>query len=239
MKEKLSKFQEFIQYKFKNEGLLAQSLTTPRYGNEMGQTHYEFLETLGDAVIKVIFILKLHQKGITDPGRITKIKGSLESDKTLIQVASRMNLQDFIFKNEKQSVKGTTILADVFESICGAIFLDSDNSLSVVREKMIDPFYDDFDSIAETSLLLKKNDLLEFLQDKFKTSILVKLDYERSGLEHNPKWIAKNPKIIERNTHKEIVKLPVNLESSGYKRKKDADKDIYFKILNLLKNRKD
>ncbi|MFX1324586.1 MAG: hypothetical protein ACFE8N_06500, partial [Promethearchaeota archaeon] len=133
----------------------------------------------------------------------------------------------------------TRVLADVFESICGAIFLDSNNNLSVVREKMIDPFYDDFDSINQTSLLLKKNELLEFLQDKFKTSILVKLDYDNSGLDHNPNWIAKNPRIIERKTQKEIVKLPSNLRSSGYRRKKDADKDIYFKILNLLKTRKD
>ncbi|MFW9783619.1 MAG: ribonuclease III domain-containing protein [Candidatus Heimdallarchaeota archaeon] len=238
MKEKLRKFEEFINYKFKNEDLLAQSLTTPRFANEIGLSNYEFLETLGDAVIKVIFILKLFQKGITDPGRITQIKGSLESDRTLNLIASKMNLQDFIFKSEKQYIKGTRILADIFESICGAIFLDSNNNLSVVKEKMIDPFFDDFDIITETSLLLKKNELLEYLQDKFKTSILIKLDYENSGLDHNPNWIAKNPRIIERKTQKEILKLPPDLKSRAYKRKKEADKDIYFKILNLLKTRK-
>ena len=96
MKYKLRKFQEFIGYNFNDEELLAQSLTTPRLGNEIGKPDYEFLETLGDAVIKLIFILKLYKFGIRDPGTITKIKASLESDKTLGRVANQMNLKDFI-----------------------------------------------------------------------------------------------------------------------------------------------
>ena len=113
MKDKLRDFQEFIDYKFQNEALLAQALTTPQLGNELGTANYEFFETLGDAVIKVIFILKLYRKGITDPGKITKIKASLESDKTLKKVANIMNLQEYIFKTDTQRIKGTRILADM------------------------------------------------------------------------------------------------------------------------------
>ena len=82
-KEKIRKFQEFIDYKFKNEAYLVQSLTTPRFANETGELSYEFLETLGDAVIKLIFILKIYQKGIQDPGKITKKKALFESDNAL------------------------------------------------------------------------------------------------------------------------------------------------------------
>ncbi|MHA2122316.1 MAG: ribonuclease III, partial [Promethearchaeota archaeon] len=83
--DKIRKFQDFIDYKFKNEEFLIQSLTTPRFANESVNEleSYEFLETLGDAVITIIFILKLSKSGIKDPGEITKIKASLESDTAL------------------------------------------------------------------------------------------------------------------------------------------------------------
>jgi len=235
MKEKLRKFQEFIDYKFNHEQLLAEALTTPRLGNELGKPDYEFLETLGDAVIKIVFILKLYHQGIKDPGNITKIKASLESDKALRRVANRMNLQEFIFKTEKQPVKGTRILADVFEAICGAIFFDSKYDFTIVEEKMINPFYEDLDSIIENSIPNNKNELLEFLQEKFKTGIIIKLEYDKSGYEHDPNWIAKNPQIVERDTQEILIKLPEDLKTNAFGNKKDAEKDIYLKILNYLK----
>ena len=140
LKEGVKKFQEFIGYKFTNEQLLEEALTTPKLGNELGKPDYEFLETLGDAVIKIIFILKLYHQGIKDPGDITKIKASLESDKALRKVANRMNLQEFIFKTESQTVKGTRILADVFEAISAALIFDSNNNFGVVEQKMINPY---------------------------------------------------------------------------------------------------
>ena len=235
MKDKLRHFQEFIDYKFKKEELLAQALTTPQLGNEIGKPNYEFLETLGDAVIKIIFILKLYRRGIKDPGNITKIKAFLESDKTLKKVAKIMNLHEFIFKADKQRVKGTRILADIFEAVCGAIFLDSDNNLNIVEKKIIDPFYENIDIVRENSKLHKKSELLEFLQERFKTSIYILLDYEKRGLEHDPSWIAKNPKILERDNQKELFKLPKDFKSEKFTNKKDAEKDIYFKILDYLK----
>ncbi|MFX1574562.1 MAG: ribonuclease III domain-containing protein [Promethearchaeota archaeon] len=236
IKDKLRDFQEFIDYNFQNEALLAQALTTPQLGNEIGTPNYEFLETLGDAVIKIIFILKLYRKGIKDPGIITKIKASLESDKNLQKVAQKMNLHEYIFKADKQRVKGTRILADIYEAICGAIFIDSDNNLNIVEQKIIDPFYENLDIKSGNLILSKKNELLEFLQEKFKTNIYISLEYEKGGLEHDPTWIAKNPKILEKDIQKELFKLPKGFKSKKFTNKKDAEKDIYFKILDYLKN---
>ena len=53
MKEKLRKFQEFIDYKFNNEQLLAEALTTPRLGNELGKPDYEFLEHWETLLLKL------------------------------------------------------------------------------------------------------------------------------------------------------------------------------------------
>ncbi len=236
-KDKLRKFQEFIDFEFKNEELLLESLTTPQLGNEIGKTSYEFLETLGDAVIKVIFILKIYRRGIIDPGEITKIKATLESDKNLKKVAESINLHKFIFKTEKQLVMGTRIMADVFEAICGAIFLDSNYDFKLVEEKMINPFYEDFDAIIGSSVVSEKNELLEFLQKKFKTSIIIKLKYVKSGPEHDLTWIAKNPKILGQVNQKELIKIPKRIESARFSNKKDVDKDIYTKILTYLEKK--
>ena len=235
-KEKIRKFQEFIHYKFKNEDYLIQSLTTPRLANETGEVSYEFLETLGDAVIKLIFILKIYQKGVQDPGEITKKKSVFESDNALKDVANKINLQEFVLKSGKQQIEGTRILADVFEAICGAIFLDSSQNFNLVEEKMIIPFFEDFDLIMNKSPINIKSELLEFLQGKFKTSIKINLEYDESGLAHNPTWIARNPKILDTNIQKQLIDLPKNMVSSEFRNKPDAEKDIYLKILEYLKN---
>ncbi|MFW9900157.1 MAG: ribonuclease III domain-containing protein [Candidatus Thorarchaeota archaeon] len=237
-KEKLRDFQEFIDYKFKKEELLAEALTTPLLGNEISKPSYEFLEVLGDSVIKIIFILKLFKKGITDPGEITKIKAVLESDSTLKNIANKMGLKKYIFKTEKQRIKNTRILADVFEALCGALFLDSEYNLDLVDKKMISPFYEDLDLIIQKPTISSKNELLEFLQKKFKTNIVIQLQYEKRGKEQNLIWIAKNPRVLEQISQKELIKLPKNLKSVKCNSKKKADKDIYAKILEFLKKKK-
>ncbi|MFX1317467.1 MAG: ribonuclease III domain-containing protein, partial [Promethearchaeota archaeon] len=197
--------------------------------------NYEFFETLGDAVIKIIFILKLYRRGIKDPGKITKVKASFESDKTLKKVANKMNLHEYILKSDKQRVKGTRILADAFEAICGAIFLDSNNNLNIVEQKIIDPFYDLLDINNENLKPYRKNELLEFLQEKYKIPINIKLEYEKSGFDHDPIWLAKNPKIFDKQNQKKLVEISKNLKSGKFKNKKDAETDLYFKILEYLK----
>ncbi|NVM34100.1 MAG: hypothetical protein HWN81_00795 [Candidatus Lokiarchaeota archaeon] len=235
--DKLRKFQEFLDYEFNNKELLLESLTTPQLGNEIGIPSYEFLETLGDAVIKIVLILKLYKKGVKDPGEITKIKATLESDNALKNIAKKIGLEKYILKTEKQRIKGTRILADIFESICGALFLDSEYNLNLVEQKMINPFYEDLNLIIQTSMISSKNTLLEFLQEKFKTNITIELEYEKSGEEHDLIWIAKNPRIIDKFSKKTLLKIPINLKSCKFKNKRDSEKDIYTKILEYLKTK--
>ncbi|MFW9879894.1 MAG: ribonuclease III domain-containing protein [Candidatus Thorarchaeota archaeon] len=239
-KGKLRKFQDFIGYEFNRVELLEQALTTPSLGKEMGKAHYEFLETLGDAVIKIIFILKLYRKGITNPGKITQVKASLESDKTLRSIANKIELEKYIFKKEKQKIKGTRILADIFEAICGALFLDSNYNLNLVEQKIIDPLYEDLDMMIQKSIISTKNELLEYLQDIFKTSIKIELEYRKfETIDHDPIWIAENPTVIGKQNQKILITIPKNLKSGEFKNKKDAEKDIYAKILKYLeKNEK-
>jgi len=235
--EKLNEFQKLINYKFKNEDLLKQALTTPKLGNELGTPHYEVLETLGDAVIKLIFSLKIYNKGADDPGELTKMKQCLESNRTFSTIAHKMELEKYILASKKQKIIGTKTLADSLEAICGALYLDSRSDLNTVEEKIINEFFQDWDSIIKESSIFNKNKLLEYLQSIYKLTPVIKCDFKNFGSDHEPKWIAMNPKIYNQNKQL-LIKLPEELKSKSYKSQNQAEQELYLKILKYLKKQK-
>ena len=232
----LDQFQDFINYRFNKPEMLLQALTTSQFANEKKLPSYQILETLGDAVIKLIFSFKLYIKGEVDPGNLTKTKLRLEDNRTFQKIALGMELWKYIFSSKKQRVKDSIILADVFEAICGAIFIDSGNNLQVVEKIIIDRFVTDWESLIKESPHLYKNQLLEYLQDKFKVTPTIKFDYEKLGPDDDARWIAKNPEIVD-NNQKELIKVPKNLKSDIFKTHKDAEKDISLKILKYLQGK--
>jgi ribonuclease-3 len=232
--ENLKELQEFIDYRFNNLEYLIEALTTPQLANELHTNDYDFLETLGDAVMKTIFIVKLFNsgEGIRDPGKITKIKQRLENDETLKKIANKkMNLSKYVLKSQKQEIKGTKILADVFEAICGAIFLDSGRNIKLVEEKMINRFFGDFDSIIQDSTIFNKSKLIEYIQKLHRITPRIESVYENHGTDNKPKWIAKNPKVYP---EKLLIKLPISLKSEECKSISEAEQDLYGKILKYL-----
>ncbi len=228
-----SEFQDLLGYTFKNKNLLAQAFTTPQLGNELKVAHYDILETLGDAVIKTILVSKKIKEGAKD---ITKLKQGLENNITLSNIASKyFGLENYIRKASNQELAGTKILADVLEALCGAIYLDSNHDILLVEKIIVDKFYDDWDKLMDPTVL-SKNDLLEHLQKIFKITPIIKSEYEGTGLDNKKAWIAKNPKIVN-DLNQILLELPSNLKSKPSKTKKEADKDLYSKILQYLRNK--
>ena len=234
--DKLKLFQEDINYHFQNPEILIEALTTPLYGNENNLGHYEILETLGDAVIKLIFSLKIYNSGENDPGRLTKIKQCLEDNQTFLKVATEMELWKYIISSKKQKVRDTSILADVIESICGAIYIDSGNNLEIVEQKIINAYFYDWDALIKDSSNLYKNQLFEYLQGIFKITPLINFEYEKLGPDNDTRWIAKNPEISDKKQNK-LLDLPDNLRSEKFKSKKDAEKDLSLKVLKYLQSK--
>ncbi|MFX0073014.1 MAG: ribonuclease III domain-containing protein [Candidatus Hermodarchaeota archaeon] len=234
--QKLGQFQKFIDYRFKDINLLKQSLTTPKLGNELGVPHYEVLETLGDAVIKLIFSLKLYRKGKNDPGELTKMKQCLENNQTFSTIALKMDLNNYIFTSKKQQILGTKTLADALEAVCGALYLDS--NISIVEKKIINRFFEDWDQIIKDSSIFNKNQLLEYLQRKYRITPIVKCEFINKGSDHNPKWIAIKPNIFNKENEL-LVELPKDLKSKAYKSQVQSEQDIYEKILRYLKKVKE
>ncbi|MBY9018425.1 MAG: hypothetical protein KGD66_06290 [Candidatus Lokiarchaeota archaeon] len=231
--EKLNKFQDYIHYQFNDQKLLKQALTTPKLGKETNSDHYEILETIGDVVLKLIFSLKMYYQGINDPATLTRNKLCLESNQNLIKVASNMGLDEFIICANRQEVVGTSIMADVFESICGALYLDSNTNLDIVNEKIIDRFMKNWDELVGHSFQFAKNNFLEFIQEKLRFTPNLEFLYEKLEQGYSIRWKIKGIRILNPEG-KETYSIPQSITSDFHETRKEAEKDFCLKALKYI-----
>lgn len=95
-----------------------------------GTRSFEKLEFLGDAVLGFVIGRYLYDAYPgADEGFLTQLRTKLVSGQALAQVADKMGLSSVVLvspKAQRQRVHtNPRILEDVFEALCGAIFLDA------------------------------------------------------------------------------------------------------------------
>lgn len=121
-----------IGYVFENKGLIKTALTHSSYVNENKNSRdNERLEFLGDSILSLVVSNYIfNYKSNLKEGELTKIRASCVCEKSLINVANKLKIGDYIRlgKGEQNSggKKRTSILADATEAIIAAIYLDSD-----------------------------------------------------------------------------------------------------------------
>ena len=129
----LLKLEQKLELKFKNKDLLKEALTHRSYINENPSwklPHNERLEFLGDAVLELAVTENLFKEYPNAPeGELTSIRAALVNYQMLSQIAKNMELDNFIFLSRGEA-KDTgkareVILANAFESLLGAIYLDA------------------------------------------------------------------------------------------------------------------
>ena len=114
-----------IGYVFRNPALLEQALTHASYAHENGTQDNETLALLGDALVNAVFTWKLYQQTPkASPGVLTERRKSLVSQAALAETAERMKLDSFLRVGKGERYKSPRMLADVFESLVGSLFLD-------------------------------------------------------------------------------------------------------------------
>lgn len=120
-----------IGYKFSNKKYLHIALTHSSYANECNNKikNYERLEFLGDSVLGIITSDYIFRNCPEFPeGKLSKLRASLVCEKTLCEFSKSLHVDKYIklSKGERRSGgdKRASILADVFESITAAIYLD-------------------------------------------------------------------------------------------------------------------
>ena len=121
-------FKEFFKkYKIelKNPELMQIAFTHSSYSNEHHTDNYERLEFLGDAVLELITSEYFYLHTNLKEGDMSKTRASFVCENALATYAKNIGLDKYILVGHGQEGKvNDTILADVFESVLGAIYLD-------------------------------------------------------------------------------------------------------------------
>lgn len=132
MTEQLKNFTARLGADFKDVGLLDLALTHRSYVNEhrdQVSEHNERLEFLGDAVLELVVTDYLFNKfPDQDEGHLTAIRAALVNTQSLAEMASDLNFNEVLklSRGESRDIGRArqTILADAFEAVVGAIYLD-------------------------------------------------------------------------------------------------------------------
>ncbi len=121
-------FKEFFKkYKIelKNPELMQVAFTHSSYSNEHQTDNYERLEFLGDAVLELITSEYFYLHTDLKEGDMSKTRASFVCENALATYAKNIGLDKYILVGHGQEGKvNDTIIADVFESVLGAIYLD-------------------------------------------------------------------------------------------------------------------
>ena len=129
----MNPLEQRLKYKFRNPLLLAEALTHPSLGHETQRHHFDNqrLEFLGDAVLQLIFTEWLfdHFPKFSE-GQLTKMRSRLVSRDGLKMHAERLDLGQHLMMGRGEEASGgrerISALADAYEALIGAIYLDSD-----------------------------------------------------------------------------------------------------------------
>jgi len=192
MFENIEKFKYNINYTFSDMKLLKEALTHRSYATEKRLNYdNQRLEYLGDAVIQIIVTEYLFNRYPSKKeGFLTKVRASLVQESSLAIFAKEISLGEFMFfgKGEvlAKAKNRDSALADAFESLMGAIFIDS--NINIAKRLFLDLIRK---VCPEPTKLLRtsnaKGSLQEYTIQKHNVIPIYKVKSE-CGPSHSPKY---------------------------------------------------
>lgn len=126
----LGRIEERLGYAFKNRDLLHQALVHRSYFHEADEArHNEPLEFLGDAVLGFLVAERIvRRRPELDEGPMTRLRAELVNTSSLAREAERLGLGEALLLGRGEERTGgrkkASLLADAFEAVVGAMFLD-------------------------------------------------------------------------------------------------------------------
>ena len=167
---KLNEFENIISYEFNDINLLKTALTHSSYANEHSIESNERMEFLGDAVLELCMSKYLYSVIDLDEGVLTKSRAKAVCEDALNVYAKGINLSKFLFLGKGEECSGgrerPAIVADAFEAVLGAVFLDGGITEAYrIVEKIILPnmdevlVYKDYKSILQEKLQSEKRSI--------------------------------------------------------------------------------
>lgn len=214
------KFLDKYGINLKNKKNLETALTHTSYANEHNVESYERLEFLGDAVLELISSEYLFKNFNYSEGEMSKIRSRYVCENALYTYAKEIGYIPYI--RVGNGIKGVNenIVADCFEAILGAIFLEcgfevSKNYVLSIIKPYIDnniDLYSDYKSKLQELVQMDKNTL------EYK---LVK----ESGPSHDKTYVFE---VLIDN-----IVLGVGTGKSKKEAEQNAAKEAYFKKAEL------
>ncbi len=132
MEPDFSQFEKIIGITFQNKDLIYEALSHSSYANEKKKQRRsnERLEFLGDSVLSIVVSQFLFENYPDLPeGELTKIRAALVCEKSLHRFALQISLGDYLLLGKGEAHTGgrqrPSILADAFEAVIAAIYLDA------------------------------------------------------------------------------------------------------------------
>lgn len=220
MNNNIAKLAQILGVKINNEQFYFEALTHSSYANENNVKCNERLEFLGDAVLELLMSDYLTKNEDLSEGEMTKKRARCVCEMALVSYAHKINLNELILlgKGEEQSGgrERDAIIADCFEAVLGAVYLDLgfDACLKVFK-RIIQPYLSESEDIIDF-----KSTLQELVQAD-KRSLTYEIVSEK-GPSHNKVFDA-------------IVKMDDIIMGYGTgKTKKDAEQNAAREALKKM-----
>ena len=177
-----------LKYRFKNRSLLLEALTHRSYSRVNDIESNQRLEFLGDAVLELCTSRALFEKyPDRDEGTLTEARSAMVKGSNLTKVAEELDLGRFVLLGDNENQRGghrnPSILADLYESLIGAVYLDGGY---IAAERIIEfTIFPGIEiALEEGRKTNYKSRLLEFLQ----ANALGEIEYvlsDSSGPDHD------------------------------------------------------
>jgi ribonuclease III len=168
----MAELTDILGYEFKQLKLLREALSHPSlsYENQQNVVSNQRLEFLGDAVLQLTLsemLFRLFPKA--QEGQLTQLRAQLVSTRSLASMARGMDLGPHILMGRSEELNGgrdrENSLADVFEAILAAIYLDSGlEAASAFVQRVFTPHISL--TVQSAASANPKGRLQELIQDK-------------------------------------------------------------------------
>ncbi|MEN8169599.1 MAG: ribonuclease III [Pseudomonadota bacterium] len=162
----VDKLCEGLSYYFEQPELLQRALSH----RSIGSDNNERLEFLGDSILSYVISVELFQRfPKVDEGKLSRLRASLVKGDTLAILARELSLGDYLRLGPGELKSGgfrrSSILADSFEALLGAIYIDS--NIATVQRVILQLFAERLAAVNPDSAPKDpKTRLQEYLQSR-------------------------------------------------------------------------
>ncbi len=226
----LKEFEKKIGYRFRNINILNIALTHPSFLHEnqiKDEEHYERMEFLGDSVLGLIVCQHIYNEFPDyDEGGLSDIKSHVVSEKHLSAIAKRMEIGKYIRFGAGEARTGgrrkNSILANAFEGVLGAIFLDGG-----------------FEKAKKYLLKFSKDDIVMHPPDRESSNykgILQKYCQTYLNTDPNYRVVGEKGPSHHRKFQMEVWAKDTKLGSGEGKSKKEAEQNAAAKSIHFFES---